>query len=277
MALTLKSTLTLNNGVEMPRIGLGVFQTKVGSETENAVQWALEAGYPAVDTAAFYENEAEVGKIVNSGIVPREDVFVTSKVWVDNLSYEGTKAAFDTSMEKLGLDYVDLYLIHWPVNDWQGAWRALEEIYKTDRVRAIGVSNFLQHHLEELLTFAEVQPVANQFEYHPHLQQPGLRDFCKQQNIAVTAWAPIMKGRVLDVPELVAIGEKYGKTAVQVTLRWMLQTDILAIPKSANKDRIAANADIYDFELSDDDIQTIKGLDKGEAGRIGIHPDRFGK
>ncbi|MAS32903.1 MAG: aldo/keto reductase [Anaerolineaceae bacterium] len=275
MAFTLESTMTLNNGVEMPRFGLGVFKTEVGTETENAVQWALEAGYRAVDTAALYGNEAEVGKIVRSGIVPREDVFVTSKVWVNNLSYEGTKAAFDESMSKLGLDYVDLYLIHWPVNDWQGAWRALEEISKTDRVRAIGVSNFLPHHLQELLEMAEVPPAVNQVEFHPYLQQPDLQAFCRENNIALTAWAPIMKGRVLDVPELVSIGEKYGKTAVQVTLRWMLQIDVITIPKSAKQERIVDNANIFDFELTDAEVETINGLDRND--RIGPHPDRFGQ
>ncbi|MBZ0297812.1 MAG: aldo/keto reductase [Anaerolineae bacterium] len=275
MAFTIDSMLTLNNGLEMPRFGLGVFRTEVGIETENAVRWALEAGYRAVDTAALYGNEAEVGKIVRSGLVPRENVFVTSKVWVNNLSYEGTKAAFEDSMERLGMDYVDLYLIHWPVNDWQGSWRALEEIYRTGRAKAIGVSNFLQHHLEALLDMAEVPPAVNQIEYHPYLQQPDLRTFCRDHNIALTAWAPIMKGRVLDVPVLNEIGEKYGKTAVHVTLRWMLQTDVITIPKSAHKERIYSNAEIFDFELSDDDIEAINALDCND--RIGPHPDHFGE
>ncbi len=275
MGFSIESTMTLNNGIEMPRFGLGVFKAEAGSESENAVRWALEAGYRAVDTAALYRNEAEVGKIVNAGIVPREDVFVTSKVWVDNLSYEGTKAAFDESMSKLGLDYVDLYLVHWPVNDWKGAWKALEEIYKTDRVRAIGVSNFLEHHLDELLDMAEVPPAVNQIEFHPYLQQPNLQAYCRDKNIALTAWAPIMKGRVMEVPTLVEIGEKYGKSAVQVTLRWMLQIGVITIPKSARKERIADNANIYDFELADAEIQAINALDKNE--RIGPHPDSFGK
>lgn len=275
MSFSLDSTLTLNNGIEMPRFGLGVWRTEAGTEAENAVRWALEAGYKAIDTAALYANEAEVGQIVKSGIVPREDVFVTSKAWVDHLSYDGTKKAFDDSMERLGLDYVDLYLIHWPVNDWQGAWRALEELYETDRVRAIGVSNFLQHHLDELLSFAKVQPAVNQFEFHPYLQQPELQAYCREHDIAMTAWAPIMKGQVMDVPELVTIGEKYGKSAVHVTLRWMLQIGVITIPKSAKKERIESNADIFDFELTDTEVETINGLDRNE--RIGIHPDKFGQ
>jgi len=275
MTLNIESTVTLNNGIEMPQFGLGVWQSKAGSETEDAVRYALEAGYIHIDTAALYANESEVGKIVKSGILPREKVFVTSKVWIDNLSYDGTKRAFDESMDKLGFDYLDLYLVHWPTGDWQGAWRAMEEIYKEGRVRAIGVSNFLQHHLEELFQISDIRPAVNQYEMHPYLQQSDLRLFCEQHDIAVTAWAPIMKGRVLDVPELVSIGEKYNKTAVHVTLRWLLQSGVIAIPKSVNQNRIIANADIYDFSLADDEMAIINALDKNE--RVGPHPDTFGK
>ena len=275
MSLTLNSTVTLSNGVEMPRFGLGVYQTKVGEETENAVRWALEAGYPAIDTAALYRNEAEVGKIVRSGIVPRDEVFVTSKVWVDDLSYDGAKAAFNDSLEKLGFDYVDLYLIHWPFNDWQGAWRALEDAYKDGRARAIGVSNFMQHHLTELMNLAEIKPMVNQYECHPRLQQPDLLKFCHDNDIHVTAWAPIMKGRVLDMPEIVNIGEKHGKPAVHVTLRWLLQLGVIVIPKSARQARIQTNADVFDFELTDEEMQIMATLNTGE--RTGPHPDEFGK
>lgn len=273
MSLSIDSTVTLNNGVEMPVFGLGTYQTSSGKEAENAVQWALEAGYRAIDTAALYGNEAEVGKVVRSGIVPRDDVFVTSKVWVNDLSYDGTKKAFNRTMKLMGFETLDLYLIHWPVNDWQGAWRALEEIYESGRVRAIGVSNFLQHHLEELFTLANIPPTVNQVELHPYLQLPDLRAFCHEHDIEVTCWAPIMKGRVLEVPALVEIGERYGKNAVQVTLRWMLQVGLLTIPKSTKKSRIVSNADIFDFELSESDIERINGLDREH--RIGIHPDRF--
>ncbi len=272
MSFTIDSTVRLNNGVEMPRFGLGTYQT-APEETEQAVRWALEAGYRAVDTAALYANEAEVGRAVRAGIIPREDIFVTSKVWVDDLSYEGTRAAFNKSMDLLGLDVLDLYLIHWPVNDWRGAWRAMEELYNAGRIRAIGVSNFLQHHLEDLLDIATILPVVSQVELHPHLQMPELQAFCRAQDIYVTAWAPLMKGRVLEVPELVAIGEPYGKTAVHVTLRWMLQREILTIPKSSRQGHIQDNAQIFDFELSEADIQTIQGLD--QDARIGPHPDTF--
>ncbi len=274
MTLTIDSSITLNNGVEMPRFGLGVWRANAGSETENAVTWALEAGYRHIDTAVLYKNEVEVGKSIRASGLPREEIFVTSKIWTDDLGYEKTKAALDVSMARLDLDYIDLYLIHWPVNDWQGAWKALEERYRTGSIRAIGVSNFLQHHLEELFTLAEVRPAVNQFEFHPYLQQPDLQRFCRDNDIVITAWAPIMKGRVLDVPELVAIGEKYGKSAVQVTLRWMLQIDVITIPKSVHKERIESNADLYDFELTDEDIQTITALDRD--GRLGSHPDKFG-
>lgn len=273
MTFSIESTISLNNGVEMPRFGFGTFRIASGSDTENAVRWALETGYRAVDTAALYGNEAAVGKIVRSGIMPREDVFVTSKVWVDDLSYEKTKRAFDASMQRFGFDTLDLYLIHWPVNEWQGAWRALEEIYEAGRVRAIGVSNFLQHHLEDLLNSANIRPAMNQFELHPFLQQPDLQAFCREHQIHVTAWAPLMKGNVLEVPELVEIGERHGKSAIQVTLRWMLQTDIITIPKSEKKDHIQSNADIFDFTLSDAEIQTINTLDRNQ--RIGTHPDHF--
>lgn len=273
MTLKLDSTIVLNNGVEMPQFGLGVFQSAVGSETEDAVRYGLEAGYRQIDTATIYRNEREVGKIINSGIIPREDVFVTSKVWISDLSYDDAKRGFDASMDKLGFDYLDLYLIHWPTSDWKGAWRALEELHQEGRVKAIGVSNFLAHHLKELLDNCKIHPTVNQYEMHPYLQQPDLRKLCQDNEIAVTAWAPIMKGRVLDVPELIAMGEKYGKNAIQVTLRWLLQLGVIVIPKSVNKNRIEANADVYDFELSEEDMATINTLDKDE--RIGPDPDTF--
>lgn len=273
MTLTIESTVTLNNGVEMPRFGLGTYKTDAATEAETAVHAALEAGYRAIDTAALYGNEAEVGKAVRESDVPRQDVFVTSKAWVDHLSYEGAHKAFNDSMEKLGLERLDLYLIHWPVNDWQGAWRAFEEIYQSGRVRAIGVSNFMPHHLEELFKFAKVRPTVNQVELHPHLQQPALQTFCDDNNILVTAWSPIKKGQVLEMPTLVEIGEQYGKSAVHVTLRWMLQIGLITIPKSSKPNRIEDNANIFDFELTGDEIAAITALDRDD--RVGPHPDHF--
>ena len=271
--MKINSTITLNNGVEMPQYGLGVWRSKAGQETENAVRWALEAGYVHIDTAALYQNEFEVGKIVREGIVPRENVFVTSKLWVDKMSYAGAQSAFEHTMQNLGFDYLDLYLLHWPTGDWKGAWRALEEFYQQGRVRAIGVSNFLQHHLEELLQIGDIAPAVNQYEMHPYLQQAELRQFCQQNGIAVTAWAPIMKGQVLDIPTLVEIGEKYGKSAVHVSLRWLLQLGVIVIPKSVNQNRIIDNAKIFDFELTDSEMAAINALDRDQ--RVGPHPDHF--
>jgi len=273
MPYTIESTVKLNNGVEMPRFGLGTFRTPAGKRTQDAVRWALDAGYRAVDTAAAYENEAAVGKAIRDHQVSPDEVFVTTKAWVNDLSYDGVKAAFDASLDCLALPKLDLYLVHWPANDWQGAWRAMEELYQSGRVRAIGVSNFLEHHLKDLFKFATVTPVVNQIEYHPHLQQPNLQALCREHDIYITAWAPLMKGRVLDIPELVEIGERHNKSAIQVTLRWMLQTDILTIPKSDKQSHIESNAQIFDFELSDDEIERINSLDQHE--RIGTHPDQF--
>jgi diketogulonate reductase-like aldo/keto reductase len=273
MTLTIESTVTLNNGVAMPRLGFGTFETPSGDATRQAGYWALETGYRAIDTAAYYGNEADVGEAVRTSGVARDDVFITTKAWVDSMSYDGAKAAFDESMRLLGVETLDLYLIHWPANDWQGAWRAFEEIYDEGRVRAIGVSNFMPHHLDELFTFAEVTPAVNQVELHPRLQQKDLQDYCRERDIAVTAWSPLMKGDVLDIPELVEIGERHGKNGIHVTLRWMLQIGLLTIPKSAKRDHIKSNADLFDFELSDDEIATINALDQDQ--RIGIHPDRF--
>jgi len=267
-------TITLNNGVEMPLLGLGVFQTKDGREVENAVRWALAAGYRSIDTAAMYRNETGVGNAVRSSSLPREEIFVTTKVWNSDQGYDSTLRAFDLSLNKLGLDYIDLYLVHWPVQSkFKETWRALEMLYESNRVKAIGVSNFLRHHLDDLLQGANVVPAVNQIEHHPYLQQADLIAYCRKLGIVPEAWSPIMKGRVTEVPELIQIGEKYGKTAVQVTLRWMVQRNIVTIPKSANRERIQANSDIFDFTLTGSDIAVIDSLDKGE--RIGPDPNNF--
>lgn len=268
----LQDTATLNNGVAMPWFGLGVFKTKPGDEVRNAVQWALARGYRHVDTAALYGNEEGVGAAIRAGEVPRRDVFVTTKVWNSEQGYDKTMAAFEKSLERLGFDYVDLYLIHWPVpGKYKDTWRALEAIYDSGRAKAIGVSNFLEHHLDDLLQSADVVPAVDQVEFHPYLQQPSLQAYCRRHDIQLEAWSPIMKGRVVSVPELVEIGEKYGKNAVQVTLRWMLQKKIVTIPKSSKKQRIEHNADVFDFKLSAEDVACIDELDRGE--RIGPDPD----
>lgn len=274
MTHSIHTTVPLSNGSTIPQLGLGVWRSEPGTETEQAVRWALDAGYRHIDTAAIYQNEADVGKAIAAAGIPRDELFITTKVWNTDQGYDSTLAACQTSLEKLALDYVDLYLIHWPVKGkFKDTWRALEEIYAGDRAKAIGVSNFLVHHLEDLLAVAKIKPMVNQVEFHPRLQQPELLAFDQQHGIAHEAWAPIMKGRVKNIPELQPIAAKHGKTAVQVTLRWELQKGVITIPKSVKQQRIVDNAALYDFELSADDMALIDALDTGE--RVGPHPDEI--
>jgi diketogulonate reductase-like aldo/keto reductase len=272
--MDLKSSVTLNNGIQMPLFGLGVFLSKEGSEVENAVKYALEAGYIHIDTAAIYGNEHGVGKAVRESGILRNEVFITSKVWNSDQGYRSTLKAFENSLDRLGTDYLDLYLIHWPKGDLSiETWKALEEIYGSGRAKAIGVSNFLVHHLQDLLPECKIKPMVNQVEFHPILQQPSLQKFCANHKIQLEAWSPIMKGKVNDVSVLQALGAKYGKTPVQITLRWEVQKQIVTIPKSVKPERILSNADIFDFELSEDDMAKIDRLDKNR--RIGADPDNF--
>lgn len=274
MTLTLQSTTTLTNGVEMPLFGLGVFETREGSEVENSVRWALEAGYQSIDTATIYRNELGVGRGIQQSGVPREELFVTTKVWNADQRSSSTLEAFEKSLRDLQLDYVDLYLVHWPVAGYyKQTWQDLALIYESGRARAIGVSNFMVEHLQDLLLETEITPMVNQVEFHPYLQSPELTAYCREAAIQLEAWSPIMKGRVLDVPELCDLGEKYGKDAVQVTLRWILQRGIVAIPKSVKQKRIVSNADIYDFELTAEEIALIDSLDRGQ--RVGPDPYNF--
>lgn len=272
---TLKATKTLQNGLKMPVLGVGTFKAAEGGEVEQAVQWALELGYRSIDTASIYKNEAGAGRALRESDVPREEVFVTTKVWNDDQGYDQTLGAFDASLDRMQLDYVDLYLVHWPVkNKIHDTWRALEKIYDEGRAKAIGVSNFLQPHLRELLDNAHVAPMVNQIEFHPHLQQPALIDFCQSHGIQVEAWSPLMKGEVFSVPELVELAGKYGKTAGQVTLRWQLQRGVVTIPKSVKHDHLEANANIFDFALSDREIDLVNSLDQNR--RTGPDPATFG-
>jgi diketogulonate reductase-like aldo/keto reductase len=264
----------LPNGLKMPWLGLGSLYIPDGEAVENAVRWALEVGYRSIDTASFYENEVGVGQAIKQSGIPRAEIFVTSKVWNTEQGYDNTLAAFEASLKRLDMDYVDLYLVHWPVaGKFKETYRAMESIYESGRARAIGVSNFLIHHLADLLEEARIVPMVNQVEFHPFLQQPDLQAFCRKHQIQLEAWRPIMKGRVRQVPELIELGQKYGKTPIQVTLRWILQHEIVAIPKSQNKQRIQDNADIFDFELEPEDMALIDGLDRGE--RLGPDPDSF--
>ena len=270
----LQGTFTLNNGVEMPYFGLGVYLSKDGQEVINAVKWAVEAGYRHIDTASVYKNEEGVGEGIKQCGVAREDIFVVSKVWNSEQGYDSTLKAFDASLERLDMDYLDLYLIHWPVVEkYKETWKALEHIYKEGRVKAIGVSNFMQHHLEDLLTEASVVPMVNQMEFHPFLVQQDLIDFCNKNTIQYEAWSPMMQGKIFDMEEFKQLAKKYGKSIAQIVLRWDLQKGVITIPKSSKKERIIANADIFDFELSKEDVNLLDGMHKGQ--RFGPDPDNF--
>jgi len=278
MTTHLQATTTLNNGVKMPWFGLGVFKVEEGPELINAVQAAIRNGYRSIDTAAIYGNEEGVGQGIAQGLketgIKREELFVTSKVWNADLGYESTLAAFDLSLKKLGLDYLDLYLIHWPVaGKYKDAWRALEQLYKEGKVKAIGVSNFQIHHLQDLMQDAEIKPMINQVELHPRLTQKEIRDFCKQEGIQVEAWSPLMQGQLLDNPVLKEIAERHGKSIAQVILRWDLQHGIVTIPKSTKEHRIQENADVFTFELTAEDMEQIDALN--ENLRVGPDPDNF--
>ncbi|MFP4508812.1 MAG: aldo/keto reductase [Spirochaetaceae bacterium] len=271
---SLSSTTTLNNGVRMPWLGLGVFQADSGGAAEAAVLKAIETGYRHIDTASFYENEGDVGRAVRSSGIPRDEIFVTSKLWNTDRDYESGLKAFDRTMKALRLDYLDLYLIHWPGTDSKtrrNAWKALEKLYDEKRVRAIGVSNFHEHHIEDILTIANTVPAVNQVEFHHRLQQPRLRSYCASVGIQFEAWSPLMRGRDLDNEVLVEISEAHGKTAAQVVLRWDLQHGVVTIPKSVHENRIRENADVFDFTLSSEEMARIDSLDT--ESRIGPHPD----
>lgn len=274
MVKSLKDTTTLHNGVEMPWFGLGVFKVQEGSEVIDSVKAAIKNGYRSIDTAAVYQNEEGVGQGIRESGVSREELFITSKVWNSDQGYESALQAYETSLNKLGLDYLDLYLIHWPgKNKFKETWKALEKLYKDGRVRAIGVSNFKVHHLEELLKDAEIKPMVNQVEYHPHLTQKDLLAFCQKEGIQLEAWSPLKQGQLLNDPTLSEIAEKYGKSTAQVILRWDLQSKVVTIPKSIKEQRIIENANIFDFELSTEDMARIDSLNKDE--RVGPDPDNF--
>ncbi|MFJ7969810.1 aldo/keto reductase [Psychrobacillus sp. NPDC096389] len=278
MMKNLQSTTTLNNGIEMPWLGLGVFKVEEGQELVDAVKAAIKHGYRSIDTAAIYGNEVGVGQGIREAMeeadIAREDLFITSKVWNSELGYEKTIAAYEESLSKLGLEYLDLYLIHWPVEGkYSDAWRALETLYKEGRVKAIGVSNFQIHHLENLMKDAKIKPMINQVEYHPRLTQKDLKSFCKENNIQLEAWSPLMQGQLLENVELQEIANKYGKSVAQVILRWDLQNGVITIPKSTKAHRIAENADVFDFELTEEDMKHIESLNQNH--RVGPDPDNF--
>lgn len=266
-------TTLLNNGVKMPWLGLGVWRVDNDSEVETAVKMAVKAGYRSIDTAAVYGNEEGVGKAIRDCGVAREELFITTKVWNSDQGYETTLKAFEISRKKLGLEYFDLYLIHWPVKGkYIDTWRALEKLYRDGVVRAIGVSNFKEHHLLDLFESSSMLPMVDQVECHPLLSQRELHAFCKKNKIQMEAWSPLMQGH-LDKPLLVELGNKYGKSPAQIVLRWDLQNEVVIIPKSIHENRIIENSDIFDFELSEDDIESINELNKDK--RFGSDPDNF--
>src|SRR5690625_682390 len=270
----LQDTVKLNNGVEMPGFGLGVYKVDDGDVVYQAVDGALEAGYRSIDTASYYFNEKGVGQAIKDSRVAREDIFITSKVWNDQQGYEGTLQAFEESLENLQTDYLDLYLIHWPVKDkFTDTWRAMEKLYKDERVRAIGVSNFHVHHLKKLFAESTVMPAIDQVEYHPHLTQEELHDFCKLEGIQLEAWSPLKRGQLLDEPVLNEIGQKYNKTAAPVILRWDIQNEVITIPKTITDKRIAENADVFDFFLTENEMKQIQALNKND--RAGTNPDSY--
>ena len=265
MVLTsISDAVTLNDGVAMPRLGLGVWRAGSGHETRQAVLWALEAGYRLVDTARVYGNERDVGAALRSSAVPRDQVFVTTKLWNRDQGYEKAKRALATSLRDLGLDYVDLYLEHWPVEGKRlDSWRALQELRADGYARSIGVSNFQERHLDELLAMADVVPSVNQVEFTPFVYQCSLLEACRAVGIQLEAYSPLTRGRRLDEPVLVEIAARHGKTPAQALIRWSLQHDLVVIPKSVRIARIRENADVFDFALSSDEMGRLDALDEG--------------
>lgn len=274
MMKRIDTRIRLSNGLKMPLMGLGVYKATDGKEVVRAIHYAFDAGYRLIDTASFYKNEAGVGEAIRTSNIPREEIFITTKVWNDDHGYQNTLNAFEDSISKLKLDYIDLYLIHWPVpGKYLETWKALEYLYRGGNVKAIGVSNCLQHHLEEIIQHSEIKPMVLQNEFHPRLVQQELLDFCRENEIQYEGWSPLMRGQILENDLLKNIGRSYGKTVAQVVLRWHLQKEVIAIPKSVHRERIRENADIFDFELSIEEMNKIDALDRQE--RTGAHPDNF--
>lgn len=264
----------LNNGVKMPWLGFGVYLIPDGGEVESAISTALETGYRSIDTAAFYKNETGVGSAINNSGIPREEIFVTTKVWNEDLRQRRVHDAFEDSMNQLNMDYVDLYLVHWPVKGcYVDAWKEMEKIYASGRAKAIGVSNFTIGQLQDVLATCDVIPTVNQVEYHPLLVQPDLHNFCVENKIQLEAWSPLIQGKIVDIKEVDSLSKKYGKSPAQIALRWNLQKGVVTIPKSSKVHRIKENADLFDFELSAEDVAILDSLDQGK--RVGPDPNDF--
>ena len=263
MTLSLHSTVTLNNGVEMPVLGLGTFQSKNGGETRQAVGWALEAGYRHIDTAAAYGNEEDVGAALLDSGIPRQEIFITTKIWNADQGFDSTLRAYDASCRRLGVERVDLLLIHWPIRGkWMDTWRALVQLYQQGRVRAIGVSNYTITHLRELLAASPVVPAVNQYETSPFNTRRALADFCRARDIQVESYSPLVRGRMFGDPTLKTIAGQHGKSPAQVLVRWALEKGLVVIPKSIRRERIIENAAVFDFALSAADMQQLDGLNE---------------
>jgi diketogulonate reductase-like aldo/keto reductase len=272
MELTITSAKTLHNGVEMPRFGLGVYKMTDKEVAVEAMITAINNGYKAIDTASLYDNEREVGEAVRASNAKREELFITSKVWNTDQGYDKTLRAFEASLERLGFDYLDLYLTHWAVpGKYEDTYRALQRLYDEKLVRSIGVSNHQQHHLEKILATANTKPMVNQIELHPQLTQEPLRDFCAANDMAVTSWSPLARGTLMEDKALRKIAEQHGKTVAQIIIRWHLQSDLIVIPKSVTPSRISENADVFGFALSAEEMAMIDALNKDR--RTGMHPD----
>ena len=269
--------IKLNNGIMMPQFGLGVFKAKEGEEVEGAVAVALEAGYRAIDTAAVYGNEEGVGRAIAASGIPRQELFITTKLWNDDQGHDATLLAFNKSLDRLGMDYVDLYLIHWPKAEkgkYKDTWKAFEELYASGKIRAIGVSNFKPPHLQELLKDAKVVPAVNQIELHPMMTQLATREYCEAKGIKIEAWSPLMRaGELLENPLIIKVAGKYSKEPAQVVLRWHIQSGLIVIPKSVTPKRIQSNIDIFDFELTSEEMEQIDRLNQDK--RVGADPDLF--
>ena len=273
MIKSINDVATLKNGVKMPYLGLGVWQVENGNEIITAIKAAVNAGYRSIDTAAAYGNEEGVGKAIKECGIDRKELFITTKLWNSSQGYDSALKAFEESRRKLGLEYVDLYLIHWPVKGkYKESWKAIEKIYGDGLARAIGVCNFHIHHLDDLLKDAKIAPMVNQVEFHPLLAQKELREYCKARGIQFEAWSPLMQGH-LDIPVLAELGNKYIKSPAQIVLRWDLQNEVITIPKSTHEKRIIENAGIFDFILTDAEMRAINELNKNR--RFGPDPDNF--
>lgn len=256
--------MQMNNGIEIPQFGLGVYLTKSGKECIDAVTWALEAGYRHIDTAKTYGNEKEVGEAVRNSGIKREEIFITTKLWNDDHGYESALKAFDKSLKTLNTDYIDLYLIHWPVKDKRkDSWKALEKIYESGYCKSIGVSNYMINHLNELFSYANTIPVINQVEFSPYNYQKELLDICTKNKIILEAYSPLTRMKKLDDPKVLSIAKKHNKTVAQVLIRWAIEHEIVVIPKSAHKERIIENANVFDFSLDESDMKILNSLDEG--------------